>query len=470
MQKGIVYMLQLSENNKNRVLELIQAGKIDSADVSFPNLIDTIILKMKKLKLTDKLIESFEDKRKQNKHIPFDILMTLAITAKMKLKTSLTDVAFAVTDAELLSELGFNIWNVDRNIEDGLFAEGVMRNMVDKYDCSETNELVKSYNNYVQNYVMPSLNITPSIHILDCTKICVNLKNKNYEKSDVTNDDGEIIRGYKLGTLRGLMDDSGIIEEVVLGSIKTHDLEHCRDMILNNKCFKSGDILINDRGFISRDIINFLKNEKQVDTYIPAKKNMTIYEDAIKIAVSQNKWDMHPNKKRKTQKIQLVKNLGTMWESDNIINDVDLCACVVYDSKDKKYHVFLTTDTSKTAKQIINTYELRPEIEEDYRQIKDFWKLEDFKSTKYNFISFHIVMTLIGYMYFQIFKNTQEGSKFSGKSLPVVIKNYKEDKQKSVIIYSGKFFGIFSFIEFIQLYASCSLEVRKLLDPTLALV
>lgn len=79
-------------------------------------------------------------------------------------------------------------------------------------------------------------------------------------------------------------------------------------------------------------------------------------------------------------------------------------------------------------------------------------------------------MTLIGYMYFQLFKNLEEGSKYSGKSIPVVIKNYKEDKQKFVIIYSSQYFGVFSFIEFIQLYADCSAEVRTLLDPTLALV
>lgn len=66
--------------------------------------------------------------------------------------------------------------------------------------------------------------------------------------------------------------------------------------------------------------------------------------------------------------------------------DVDLCACVVHDKKDDKYYVFLTTDTNKTAKQIINTYELRPEIEEDFRQIKDFWKLEDFKSRERTWI------------------------------------------------------------------------------------
>ena len=43
-----------------------------------------------------------------------------AITAKMKLKTSLTDVAFAVTNSELLSELDWNIWDNDRDLEKGL--------------------------------------------------------------------------------------------------------------------------------------------------------------------------------------------------------------------------------------------------------------------------------------------------------------------------------------------------------------
>jgi hypothetical protein len=460
-------MLQLSKKDKEKVLESIKSGCIDAADISFPNLIDTIVLKMKNIGLISKLSESFKDKRKTNKKIPFDILIALAISAKMKLKTSLTDVAFAVTDSELLSELGWNIWDTDRNLEEGLFAEGVMRNVVAKY---ESKDFVDSYNHYVQDVVMPTLNIYPSIHILDCTKIHVNLDNANYENSEVISDDGEPIRGYKLGTLRGLMDDSGIIEEIVFGSIKTHDLEFCRNMILHSRCLKSGDILINDRGFISRDVMNTLKLQKHVDTYVPAKKNMTIYEEAVKIAVSEDEWQNHPNKNRKTQKIQLVKDLGMMWVSDKPEDDVDLCACVVHDTKDDEYYVFLTTDTSKTARQIINTYELRPEIEEDFRQIKDFWKLEDFKSTKYNCITFHIVITLIGYMYFQLFKNMEEGRKYSGKSLPVVLKNYKEDKQKSVIIYSGQYFGVFPFIEFIQLYAGCSAEVRKLLDPILALV
>ncbi len=99
--------------------------------------------------------------------------------------------------------------------------------------------------------------------------------------------------------------------------------------------------------------------------------------------------------------------------------------------------------------------------------LKTVRKLEDFKSTKYNYITYHIVMTLVGYLYFQVYKNLEEGKSYAGKSLPVVVKNYRETRPKSVIIYVGQNFGIFPFLEFLQLYAECTLEVRRLLDPIL---
>ena len=150
------------------------------------------------------------------------------------------------------------------------------------------------------------------------------------------------------------------------------------------------------------------------------------------------KWHKHPNRKRKGQETQLVTGLGPLWESDEPQKDVPINACAVHDKKTDKYFVFMTTDTGKAARQIINTYELRPEIEEDFRQMKHFWKLEGFKSTKYNYITCHIVMTLVGYLYFQIYKNLDEGKTYSGKSLPAVVKNYKERRPKSVVIYVGQ--------------------------------
>jgi hypothetical protein len=373
--------------------------------MALPNLIDDIVLTMKKHGLLDMLSYALPDKRRDNHHIPLDILLALAVTAKLKIKTSLTDVPFAVNDAELLAELGWNVWDSERDLNEGLFSESVMRKLLLKYTSEEW---ISFYNSYVQKYLTPKLNIKPDIHILDCTKIPVNLQNEDYENSSVVKIDGEVFRGYKLGVLRGVMDDSGIAEEIVFGTLKTHDLELIRDMLKTTSCLKAYDIIINDRGFLSREILNYLKTERKVNTYIPAKENMIIFEDAVNLAKKAGKWQKHPNKKRKDQEIQLVTDLGPLWQSDKPEQDVPVNACVVHDKKTEDYFVFMTTDTERTARQIINTYELRPEIEEDFRQMKDFWKLTDFKSTQYNYITYHIVMTLTGYLYFQLYKNMEE--------------------------------------------------------------
>ncbi len=301
----------------------------------------------------------------------------------------------------------------------------VMRKLLAKY---KSEEWVSFYNSYVKEHLMKKLDIQPCIHILDCTKVLVNLDNDNYENSSVVKIDGETMRGYKLGVLRGILDDSGIAEEIVFGTLKTHDMEQCREMLKNTSCFHENDILINDRGFLSREITNYLKTERRVDTYIPARENMTVYQDAVKLATASGKWHKHPNPKRKDQEIQLVTDLGPLWESGDPEKDVPINACVVHDKKTDKYFVFMTTDTGRTARQIINTYELRPEIEEDFRQMKDFWKLEDFKNTKYNYITYHIVMTLVEYLYFQIYKNLDEGIKICTEIPACRSKELQRDK------------------------------------------
>lgn len=189
---------------------------------------------------------------------------------------------------------------------------------------------------------------------------------------------------YKFGVLRGILDDAGITEEIVFGTFKTHDMKPCREMLKNTSCFHENDILINDMEFLSREMANYLKIQRRVNTYIPARENMTVCQDAIKLTAISGKWQKHPNQKRRGQEIYLLTDLAPLWESGAPEKDVPINSCVVHDKKTDKYFVFTTTDTGRTARQIINTYELRPKIKEDFRQMKDFWKLEYFKSTRYN--------------------------------------------------------------------------------------
>jgi len=459
--------MTLSSSNKAIVLEAIRKGEIDAADLAFPNLIDDIILKMKSLGLTAQLADILGDKRKDNAVIPFEMMLILLITAKMKIKTSLTDVPFAINDAATLSEIGWNIWDNERGLEEGLMTEGAVRHFIGKY---EADDLVNAYNRYIRDCVSTTMGVSPDIHILDCTKLEVELSNDRYQQSDVVKDGNTVSRGYKLATLRGIVGDTGVIEEIRIASIKTHDLTACEEMVKESAMLKPGDILINDRGFISRELLNFMKNQRNVDIYIPLKRNMEAYEQAVSLAIEANRWAKHPNKKRKTQEIAFVKQLGAYWIGEKPAEDVEINACVVRDQVGEntyEYYVFITTDLSVSARQILKTYELRPEIEEDYRQLKDFWEIEDFKSRKYHFIVFNVVMVLFGYLFFQLYRLGPEGKAYEGKSLPIALKNYVPVGAKGVVCYRDQYFGLFELLEFMDLYAGLDPTIRLRLRPVL---
>ena len=400
-------MIKICKENKESVLRKIYTGAFDNVASSMSNLVDDIILSMHKNEILACLANKIPDKRAHNTTIPFELVMALSVAAKMKTNTSISDVPYAITDHRVLAELGYTIIDTEKDLKTGMMTESSLRFLFGKY---EAKELFKSYNEVVQEQIMPKLNYKPNIHILDCTELSVNLDNDNYEQSAVTtNKYGDADRGYKLASIRGIVEDTGIIEKIEFGAMNVHDLELSREMLKTTKVFNPGDILIEDRGFLDRDLINYLKNERQIDVYVPLRSNMNAYQIAVQIAQDEDKWEQHPS--REKQKIAFVPNLKNYWWSDlaqsrkkyNENDDVEINACVVWDTETDSYFVFITTDTTVSAKQIITTYELRPEIEEDYRQLKDFWKLQDFKSTKINMIAFHLIMVLFGYLFFQLY-------------------------------------------------------------------
>ena len=423
-------MIKPCKYNQNNVIEKVRNGQLDALALSSTNLIDDIILEMNNRKIFDCLKTNIPDLRAKNTVIPYELIWASAICAKMKVQTSLTDIPFAIHDHRTLVKLGYTLIDTNGNLKEGLMQEGSLRFLLNKYNFSL---FIDGYNCTVQNGIFPLLNIVPDIHILDCTDLEVNYFNCNYEKSGVSHSkrNNSLVRGYKLATLRGIVNDTGLIEDIRFGSINTHDL------------------------------INFLKTERKIDIYAPLKKNMEAYQTAISIAKSLNDWSVHPNKKRKDQFITLVEHLDPYWTSENSQNDVPINGCVVWDKKENEYYVLITTDTARKANEIIMTYELRPEIEEDYRQLKDFWKIEDFKSTKINIILFHIVCVLFGYLFFQLYTLFPEGADFLHRSLPVILKNYIPQVQPYVVLYVGYEFGILTLLETMELYARCDENTRK---------
>ena len=308
-------MIKICKENKESVLRKIYTGEFDNVAASVSNLVDDIILSMHKSGILASLANKLPDKRAHNTTIPFELVMALSVAAKMKTNTSICDVPYAITDHRVLAELGYNIIDTEKDLKSGMMTESSLRFLFGKY---EAKELFKSYNEVVQEQIMPKLNYKPNIHILDCTELSVNLDNNNYEQSAVTtNKYGDVDRGYKLASLRGIVEDTGIIEEIEFGAMNVHDLELSREMLKTTKVFNPGDILIEDRGFLDRNLINYLKNERQIDVYVPLRSNMNAYQIAVQIAKDEDRWEQHPS--REKQKIAFVPNLkiigGLTWHN-----------------------------------------------------------------------------------------------------------------------------------------------------------
>ena len=89
------------------------------------------------------------------------------------------------------------------------------------------------------------------IHLLDTTHVEVPIKTGTYECSGIVkNDDGTYVRGYKLATLRTLLDSAGLLTQVALSAIQIHDVALCRPLLAQAPVLRPGDLLLEDRGFI----------------------------------------------------------------------------------------------------------------------------------------------------------------------------------------------------------------------------
>jgi len=452
--------LKIIKNNEQKVLELLKNGEVEYIDTINVMPTDEIMLFSIESGVLAEMSNLFPDKRsQQNSEIPISVLLAASIASKINMVHSIENTPYLIQDANVLSRLGYNFLEIKDGIskkgfkENQTFVGSTIRKMLYRHFInrdlegkrveSEKDgvEIIKWYNNIGDIYYK-TLDYRPAIHILDCTKLDIASKNQNYENANWTSEDAKNpMFGYKLATLRGVLDNAGVIEEIALGGIKESDLK-LSSFIIESKYLKDGDILIEDKGFIDGETISRLKLEKNVDVFIPAKKSMNIYKEAVKIAMKEDKWENHPT--RDKQEISLVRDVEIFW--DKLSPGIKMHSAVVRE-KDVKtgeylYFVFLTTQNVKYAKTIINNYQIRPEIEEDFRHLKPVWGLRDFKSTKYINVVFHIITTLIAYNLFKVFTNTKKGEKIGNRTLRRIELERRRYKESRVIVYAGNFFAL----------------------------
>jgi hypothetical protein len=113
-----------------------------------------------------------------------------------------------------------------------------------------------------------------------------------YECSGVVkNDDGTYVRGYKLATLRTLLDSAGLLTQVALSAIQVHDMAACRPLLTQAPVLRAGDLLLEERGCIDGATLSELKRTRKVDVIIPLKATMLATQEAMQLAGMANRWD-----------------------------------------------------------------------------------------------------------------------------------------------------------------------------------
>ena len=120
-------------------------------------------------------------------------------------------------------------------------------------------------------------------------------------------------------------------------------------------------------------------------------------------------------------------------------------------------------------------YEERPEMEQDYEQMKSGgWQLQKLSSTRYSEIVFYVLTVVLSYSLYHLFANTQAGAHVADKTRQALAFDQLRSRRTHVIAYAGGYFEIFetlSFAHFIlQLPAAAQEQLRHWLDEHLHIV
>jgi len=377
--------------------------------------------------LLGRLASGFPDPRREPE-IPPEVIVAASVAGCFAGLFALYHSGYALRSPRLLAQLGLNA----RLLEPGeglsrkgtrhpaLFSEDVLRKLLaltEKRENAANQEggtsWLKWFNDTAGPACLEHIGQEPDIFALDCTKLYVPLDNNRYEGSGVVNEDGKLKRGYKLATLRALLDESGLLVEVRFGPIQEHDLHLARPLLVDSPHLRPGSLLLMDRGFLDGRLIAELKEHRGVDCVIPIRRNMTAATEAIALTRDHD-WQPHPNVIE--EQVQLVEDVGHLWEECS----VPLNACVIRRADEHgefQHWVIVTTRLDLSAQYIAKSYALRWELEEDYRQLKDQgWNLDQFTSTKRGTLLYHIACVLIAYNIYQVYTRTKRGRRFAHKS------------------------------------------------------
>ena len=225
-------------------------------------------------------------------------------------------------------------------------------------------------------------------------------------------------------------------------------------------------LLIADRGYISGKFVTYVKNDLGVDVLMPLRKNMDALTDPIRIAEFY-KYKWKPYKKYTNRGV-------TYTEEVTVVEDVDIwdkCKVPLHISLMKisgsdgslNYWGLSSTFKPGNPKEAFEAYDLRIQIEERHRQIKNYWHISEFSSPHCSLIEAHVMFTLLTYSFIQLYLSHKHLKTLANKT----IDSWQQEERmglNSVIVYSGQYFAVFDLSEYTEIIAFLKDDARARLQ------
>ena len=213
---------------------------------------------------------------------------------------------------------------------------------------------------------------------------------------------------------------------------------------------RAGALLLEERGFIDGAPLSELQRPRQVDVIIPLQATMLATQAAMQRAEMADRWDAHPSRAEPRMAwVRGVEHMGPECQGP-------LNACVIrfWNKKNKRtdHSVLVTTDQALSAAWIVRHYEERPELEQDYEQMKSGgWPLKKLSSTRSSESVFYVLTVVLRDSLYHLFANTQAGTRFADKTRQAIAFEQLRTQRTHMIVYAGGYFEIFETLRFVQM-------------------
>jgi hypothetical protein len=263
-------------------------------------------------------------------------------------------------------------------------------------------------------------------------------------------------------------------------------------------------ILLIDRGFIDGQSIGRIKQEHGIDVVVPLKAKMQITEDAWRLAeVDREPWQVweppppqrppdppqRPEKLRRAERkrqetvARKKREQGTtppprlvrvelkriprmrLWDKCPVALDVVLMKELLSNGQRAQWGL-MTTGEGWEPLEVRRLYELRPTVEEGWRQNKCYWDLAGFRSCTFSLVVNQVIFVILAYSLLQIFLLKTERGELAKATRERLLAELLPDGEK-VAVYWGNRVGYFSVREYSEILLNLAEGARRRLLGTI---